>query len=75
MDEYLEGISNRSGKIRCRIEEWQTFDYGSHRLSGKVYGHPRYPEGHEVWTTTIIREDDKEIEIINTIYELGVPHE
>jgi hypothetical protein len=48
------------------------------RLSGDVYGHPNFPEGHWVITSPLVGdqtefEEDQNAETLNSIYVLGTP--
>lgn len=50
---------------------------GSGRLAGKVTGHPEFPDGEQIMTSTIVKitEDNKLITQSGSIYELGEPAE
>lgn len=48
-----------------KIKDWSFF---GNRLTGKVVNHPRFDEGTEVTTSTIVR-----VETRNTVYELLTP--
>ncbi len=43
------------------------------RLHGNVYGNPKFPDGHEVTTSSIKKVDypNKRVETQNSVYELG----
>ena len=43
-------------------------------LSGRVYGHPKFPDGHEVDTTQIIAVNGRAITVKSgRVYHLGQP--
>ena len=58
-----------------RIEDWAIADvFGGPAINGKVYGHPRFPEGSQVTTSYVVDKDPKERIIITysgTNYSLG----
>lgn len=39
-----------------RIEDWAIVD--GKRFNGNVYGHPSFPDGKLVWTSTIVGYDE-----------------
>ena len=53
-----------------RLEDWRRF---GKRLIGYIYQDPRFPEGHCVWTSTVLRMDNHYAVTRNTIYQLGKP--
>ena len=55
-----------------KIEDWCIF---GKQLHGKVYNHPRFDDGHSVFTSRIesFSEDLVFCITLNTIYELGQP--
>ncbi len=71
----------------ARIENWATCRDGSgcspytapelypFRLYGEVYGHPNFPDGKRIITSTIQFQSDTEIVTRNTTYKLGKPSE
>lgn len=61
----------RLPKQTARLENWYVYD--SDRVVGDVYGHPRFPDGHHIITSTIDKMSEAEsvCETLNTIYTLG----
>jgi hypothetical protein len=67
-----------------RIEEWRVTSRGGDAytppecqlrvLAGKVYGHPRFPNGHYIWTSEIREVDGPKVTTQSgTVYHLGEP--
>jgi hypothetical protein len=40
-------------------------------LHGKVYGHPRFEDGHEVTTSDIVSSEGRTVSTRSRVYELG----
>lgn len=60
-------------KPRARLENWCVVSVnGASRYYGAVYGHPKYPNGTPICTTTTKIHEDGSVESDNTIYVLGV---
>lgn len=69
----------------ARLEHWsiitryansyQAPETGRPSLNGKAYGHPRFPDGTGVDTSTIVSVDldNMVAHTLNTVYELGEP--
>jgi hypothetical protein len=58
------------------IQEWEVITLlGQKVLLGKVYGNPKFVEGHAVKTSNILWIDlnAKKCETKNSLYTLGVP--
>ena len=64
-----------ANETTVRIENWKRcFDDGrSPNLEGDVYGHPRFPDGTHIYTSTIewIDEEKRKCKTRNRIYSLG----
>ncbi len=62
-------------KPEVRMDGWVVIFFGDPRLAGTVYGHPKLPDGDEIFTSPIeewIKDGDKiRVETHNTIYNLG----
>jgi hypothetical protein len=60
-----------------RIENWQVVRFGSDRLHGQVYNHPRFKDGEFVTTSPIVMQykyrGKPRVRTLNTIYKLGEP--
>ena len=53
------------------MTNWQIVGwFGQERQNGRVYGQPRFEDGHEIITSEIVRQDGNEIETRNTIYRV-----
>lgn len=52
----------------ARIEDWERV---GRRLTGKVYGHPGWPDGELVTTTEVLVNRVGSVETRNTLYQLG----
>lgn len=73
------------GKKKVRIEEWGLIgelptpysapELEEYMLTGKVYGHPNFSDGHSVRTSRILGALDGCVETMNTLYDLGEPSE
>lgn len=66
--------------MRVRIEDWSVFvadpwkapEINKTCLQGKVYGHPRFDDGHSVKTGDIAAVNGRVVTTKNgTVYELG----
>lgn len=60
-------------KPKVKIENWTIM---GNTLVGKAYGHPRFEDGTEVRTSSIVEvpmlpEEGDVVETRNTLYELG----
>lgn len=72
-EKHFEDI--KTEKPRVKLDDW--FRIGS-SLHGKVYGHPNFEDGTNVYTSYIVTEPPKfetfaHVETYNTIYILGDP--
>lgn len=78
----LEGLSEKEASMR--IEEWSICanpadayvppELRTKTLHGKVFGHPRFEDGHEVTTSAICGVKDGQIVTTSgSLYELGEP--
>ena len=69
-------------KFESRLEHWQIDYYGNSYAtrfeegrvkvaSGNVYNDPRFPDGKQIWTSTIEWHDEFHVRTRNTNYILG----
>jgi len=58
------------------LENWTIVGEPPHKchLTGQVYGHPDHRNGTFVTTSRIVGGRGREVETMNTVYELGTPH-
>lgn len=70
----------------CKLEEWsvcnrpadpyQAPELWSTILSGKVYGHSRFPDGTHIDTSLIVKAEGRIVHTYSgTQYELGIPEQ
>lgn len=65
---------SNTDKIQVTIEDWEVVNYfGCERLAGKCFGHPKFPQGHDIFTSQIVKMDVEAgwVETMNTVYKLG----
>jgi hypothetical protein len=64
-------------KQTARLEKWDVYKTISGRegFYGRVFGHPRFPDGTFITTSTVVKLDMNTgiAETLNTIYTLGEP--